>query len=172
MSAEREEFGFTPDWRERIPFWLILPKTLLLVGVPVWVLVVAIAHGIYELDIAFVLGVVALAGGRHIVIGADRAVKYRRRLEGERIVADTVGLRVLPPYGDWRSFPWGEVRELRVTTAGGLFGDGFIKVEAGGVPCSIPPYVNNRNELLRLIRFRANLTREDNGWWATTWRRG
>ena len=39
MTAEREKFGLPPDWREQIPFWLILPKTLLLVGVPVWLLV-------------------------------------------------------------------------------------------------------------------------------------
>ncbi len=172
MTAEREEFGFTPDWREQIPFWLILPKTLLLVGVPVWVLVVMVANGIYSIDLAFVLGVIALAGGRHVAIGADRAVKRRRRLHGEGIVADSAGLRVLPPYGEWRKFPWKEVRELTITTAGGLFGDGLLTVEAGGAPCAIPPYVNTRRELLRLIRFRANLTREKKGWWATTWRRG
>ena len=86
-------------------------------------------------------------------------------------MADSAGLRILPPYGEWRTFPWSEVRELQVTTANGLFGDGFICVDAGGVTCAIPPYVNNRRELLRLIRFRANLTREQKGWWATTWSR-
>jgi hypothetical protein len=31
--------------------------------------------------------------------------------------------------------------------------------------------VSDRDELLRLIRFRANLTEEDDGWWATVYRR-
>ncbi|MGI5817736.1 MAG: hypothetical protein ACOX9R_06505 [Armatimonadota bacterium] len=171
MTGERQEFGFTPDWRARVPFWLILPKTVLLVGLPLWSLWFLIVRmHFFDLEIAAVLGIIALVGGNHIVVSAERAAAYQRRLRGERIVADASGLRILPPLGEWRTFPWNEVTELRMTTTGGLFSESFTTVDAGGVTCSIPAWVNNRRELLRLIRFRANLTRERRGWWATVCR--
>lgn len=171
MSGERNQFGFTPDWRARVPFWLILPKALLLVGVPVWIIWAMVMSGFYDIYVIIVLGFVAAAAGRHIAVTTQQTVNYQRRLSEGKIVADAAGLRILPPYGKWRAFPWSEVKELRNTTVGGLFAEAFTTVEAGGVPCAIPPYVDDRDELLRLIRFRANLTSESRGWWATVYQR-
>ena len=168
MTAERQEFTFSPDWRAHVPIWLILPKTLLFVGVPVWIMWSLVVYvGYWDLYVLFILGAVAVAGGRQIAVSAERAVKYKRKLEDSAIVADTAGLRILPPYGEWRRFPWSEVTELRNTTVGGLFTEMFTTVDAGGVTCNIPAWVNNRKELLRLIRFRAKLNRKHDGWWAT-----
>jgi len=170
--AQRREFGFTADWREELPFWMILPRTILFVGVPawaIWVLVVYVHYwGIYAL---FILGMLALAGGRSTVVYAERVLNFRRRLQEECIVVDTDGLRLLPPTGKWRTFPWREVTEIRNTTVGGLFPESFTTVEAGGLLCPIPAWVNHRNELLRLIRLNANLSRTDDGWWTTVHRR-
>lgn len=172
MNDEREEFGFTPDWRALLPFYLIVPKTIIYVGLPVWLFVALVLRGVWEIDVAWLLGGVALAGVRSILVGANNALKFRGRLECERIVADHSGLRILPPYGEWRKFPWREVIELSVVNPWRLFGDGFIKIDAGGIGCSIPPYVNNRRELLHLIRERANLTRQKSSWWGTRWTTG
>ena len=172
MTEESREFGFTPDWRAQVPFWLILPKTLLLVAAPVWIIWVMIVQMQYwDLEIAIVLGMIALAGGRHTAVSAERTAKYQRKLRHDCIVADADGLRILPPLGEWRTFPWEEVTELRITTIGGLMPVGFTSVEAGGVTCSIPPWVDDRKGLLRLIRLRADLAVPEEGWWATVFRR-
>ncbi|GEM_PF-7058750 len=172
MGDEQQEFGFTPDWRALLPFYLIIPKTLVYVALPIWLIVALVLRGVWDIEMAYVLGVLALAGGRGILVGANNALKFRDRLERERIIADHSGLRILPPYGEWRKFPWREIIELSVVNPCGLCGDGFIKLDAGGIDCSIPPYVDGRRELLHLIRQRANLTRQKTSWWATTWTTG
>ncbi|MFO8080109.1 MAG: hypothetical protein R6V07_07360 [Armatimonadota bacterium] len=172
MTEQGREFGFTPDWRAQVPFWLILPKTLLLVAAPVWIIWVMIVQMQYwDLEIAFILGMIAVAGGRHTAVSAERAANYQRKLRHECIVADSKGLRILPPFGEWRTFPWQEVTELRIITVGGLMPVGFTSVEAGGVTCSIPAWVDDRKKLLRLIRSHADLAVKDEGWWATVFGR-
>jgi len=171
-SDTRREFGFTPDWRAQIPFLLMPLRVCLLVGLPLWLAwLVWQEMGLDGLRGIMFLGALALAGAGHVAQSGNRLVRYRARLREGEIEVDAGGIRLLPPFGKWRTFPWSEVTELRVVTAGGLLGDGLIGVDAGGVPMSIPPYVDDREELLALIRERAGLTDVRRGWWATTWRR-
>lgn len=172
MSEEAREFTLSPDWRAEVPYWLLLPKTLVFVGAPLWFLWTMLAvHREFDPNGMITFGLIALWGTQHVVFSAERTRKRLKRLDERPICVDESGLCILPPYGEWRTFPWSEVTELQITTAGGLFGDGFISVEAGGVTCGIPPWVNERRELLRQIRRRADLCRVHRGWWATVFRR-
>lgn len=158
-----QRFYFRPDWRAQIPFLLMPVRVGALVVLPLWLGWQAWLT-IGDLDIVIILGALAVAGAGHTARVGERAVRYPRRLDGERIEVSTAGLRLLPPLGKWRTFPWPEVTELTVVTAGGLLGEGFISVEAGGVPIAIPPYVEGRAELLRLIQIRAGLTERVRSW--------
>lgn len=172
MTEQRHQFGFEPDWRAQVPFWMILPRVALFVGLPVWLAwKVWAAMGLIGIRALFVIGLLMIAGARQVMVYARRTVRYQRRLRRGSVSAGPDGLRVLPPYGDWRTFPWEEVTELRVMRAAGLPGDGEMIVEAGGVRCTIPSYVERRGELERLIRFRAGLTEERRGWLASVYRR-
>lgn len=172
MSAGKREFHVTPDWRAQVPFWLVLPQVAVLVALPLWLMWEAwLEFGIASVRMQIILALWVAAGARHVTLYARRIVKYQRRLRDGDVVADSEGLCILPPYGEWRTFPWSEVTELRIVTLGGLMWDGEMRVEAGGVTCAIPPYVDNPHELRRLIRFRANLSEERDGWWTTVYRR-
>lgn len=165
------EFSIIPDWRAEIPYWLLLPKALLLIGLPAWFAwTLVTVHREFDLQAMLSLALVALWGAQHIVFTAERTRTRLRRMCERSIKVDEKGLCLLPPYGKWRTFPWNEITELQITTAGGLFGAGFISVEAGGITCAIPPWVRERRELVRQIRRRADLCRVRRSWWATIFR--
>jgi len=166
----QQRFEFRPDWRAQMPFLLMPVRVGVLVALPLWLGWQAWLM-IGDLDVSIILGLLAFAGASHTARVGAGAVAYLRRLEGEGIEVSSQDIRLLPPYGKWRTFPWTEVTELTVRTAGGLLGEGLISIEAGRVPIAIPPYVENRAELLRLIQVRAGLTERSQSWWATTWRR-
>ena len=171
MTGEIREFSVVPDWRGEIPYWLLLPKSLLFIGVPVWIAWQMILADPFAIDSLITLGLLALLGVQHVVTTAERTRHRLRRLNEKEICVDDNGLHILPPYGEWRTFPWSEVSELQITSAGGLFGDGFMCLTAGGVPCNIPLWVVGRRDLLRQIRRRADLCRVRRSWWATVYRR-
>lgn len=165
-----QRFYFRPDWRAQIPFLLMPVRVGALVVLPLWLGWQAWRWS-GDLDIVILFGLLAFSGATYTAHVGEKAVRYLRRLGGECIEVSTSGIRLLPPLGKWRTFPWPEVTELTVVTAGGLLGEGLISVEAGGVPIAIPPYVEGRAELLRLIQIRASLTERAQSWWSTTWRR-
>lgn len=165
-----QRFYFRPDWRAQIPFLLMPVRVGALVVLPLWLALQAWRWS-GDLDIVILLGLLAFSGATYTAHVGERAVRYLRRLDGECIELTNQDIRLLPPYGKWRIFPWAEVTELSVVTAGGLLGEGFLRIEAGRVPMSIPPYVEERDELLRLIQLRAGLSEGRRTWWATTWRR-
>lgn len=169
-APEQRRFCISLDWRAEIPFALMPVKVALLVGAPLWAAWwMAMNIGIHSG--LFVLAAIAFMGARHVMISGERIGQYLRRLRGGAIVVSGEGLRVLPAQGEWRTFPWREIVELRVVTLGGLLSETPASVDANGLTISIPVYVDDREELLRLIRERGRLMRVREGWWSTVYRR-
>ncbi len=168
---DRQEFGFTPDWRAQIPFALMPFVLALAVGLPAYVARRMMAY-VDPVSLVILGGLVMFAGVHKFLIFARAQGQYRRKVQTGAIEVDGAGIRLPLPADRWVRVHWDEVRELRVIRAGGLLGEGLIRVLIVGPPVTIPGYVNDREELLLQIRKRARLTEARRGWWATVWRRG
>lgn len=167
-----QRFYFRPDWRAELPFALMPFRVARYIGVQaaiMWLL----WHwaGFQSLIFQIFLLLWAAQASRGLAAAVARDVEYRRKIRGGAIRANAEGIRLPLAGSAWKEVTWAEVTSLREIRAGGLLGDGLIRVNLDSRRLVVPGYVEDRDRLLRLIRRRAGLTEEHRTWWATTWRR-
>lgn len=167
-DSDREYFYFRPDWRAEIPFGLLALKVAALLGLPIWLGVLywrSLGNWLTALFIWALLG----AGAAEQAI--RQAVEYRRKIREGRIILDEKTARLPLPGKGWRHAEWEDVAAVRLIRAGGLLGEGILRVHTRGHRITIPGYVVERERLIEELLRRAGFDSVQKTWWATTWRR-
>lgn len=167
-DANRSYYHLRPDWRAEIPFGLLALKVVALVGIPVWLSVMywpTVGGWLVPLFVWFIVGIQS-AGAT-----VKHTVAYRRKIRDGRIILDDDAARLPLPGPGWTRAPWEDVQAVRVIRAGGLFGDGLIRVKTRLHNVAIPGYVLERHGFVEELIERAQLDDRRSNWWATTWRR-
>lgn len=167
-TADRSYYHFRPDWRAEIPFGLLALKIVALVGLPVWLSVMywpTVGGWLVPLFVWFIVGIQS-AGAT-----VKHTVAYRRKIRDGRIILDDDAARLPLSGAGWTRAPWEDVEAVRIVRAGGLLGDGLLRVRTRLHRVTIPGYVLERGAFVEELIRRAQLDDRHSNWWVTTWRR-
>ncbi len=167
-DRDRSYFGFRPDWRAEVQIALLTLKVCALVGLPVWIGIIAWRWIGSWVTVLFIWALLSAAIAEEMI---RRTFAYRRKVREGRIILDDEAARLPLPGKGWTRAPWEDVQALTVIRAGGLFGAGLIRVRTRLHRVAVPSYVRDPEVLIEEIVRRAGLDEAHRSWWATTWRR-